>query len=247
MSVRSTQEVLLISSRGASNVRSTQEVLLISVPFIDVTPFTYPLSPPAISGIGPQDFTLTEENVIGETESPFTLSQQEQQWPGQRLRIEANLPPLVTSEAEQWIAFFGALFGKLGTFLMGDYNRLTPQGAMSGSPLVNGSNLNGLNVLLVRGATPSVSNWAVAGDYIQVTAGSGLPQRIYKVLQNAASNSSGDVTLYIFPNIRESLSDGTVIVTENCAGTFRLQDNTFSWKIDKNKMYTISFKAKEAI
>jgi hypothetical protein len=207
---------------------------------------SYPLTPPAISGIGPEDFTLAMQNVVGEADSPFTLSDQVQQWPGQMFTIEANLPPMLYPQAEQWITFLGSLFGKYGTFLMGDYNRPAPQGAMSGTPLVNGANASGSNQLLVRGAAVSITNWAVAGDYIQVMA-SGGQQRIHKVLQNANSNGSGLVTLPIFPNIREALSDGTTIVTANCAGTFRLADNTFKPKIDKNRIYTISFKAREAL
>ena len=207
---------------------------------------TYPLTPPAISGLGPQDFTMAEVNVVGETESPFTLGQQEQQWPGQMLQIEANLPPLVMTEAEQWLAFLGSMFGKLGTFLMGDYNRSSPQGPFSGAPVVNGTNINGVNVLNVRGATANISNWAIAGDYIQLTT-SGGPQRIYKILQNASSDNLGHVVLQIFPNIRETLIDAIPLITANCAGTFRLQENTLKWKVDRHKIYTISFKAKEAI
>lgn len=243
--VRSTQETMLVSSRGGSNIRSTQEVLLISTPFNPLG-INYPLIAPAIAGLGPQDFSLTGLTVVGESDSPFTLSQELQLWSGQMLLIEANFPPMLTSEGEQWVAFFLSLLGKYGTFLMGDYNRQTPQGAMSGTPVVNGTNASGSNQLLIRGANPSVSNWAVAGDYIQATA-PGFPQRIYKVLQNAATDPSGDATLEIFPNLREGLSDGTAIITANCAGTFRLQQNSFSWKIDRNKMYSISFKAKEAL
>lgn len=246
MPVRTTQEVALLSSRGTSKVRTSQEVLLISVPFTPLG-ITYPLSPPAISGIGPQDFSITEVNVVGETESPFTLGQQIQQWPGQTLQLEMNLPPMLYVQAEQWLAFLGALFGKYGTFLMGDYNRPTPQGVFSGSPLASGSNASGINALNIRGASVGVSNWAVAGDYIQFQV-AGYPQRIHKVLQNAASDGSGNVSgLPIFPNLAETVPDGTVITTSNCQGTWRLQENSTMWKVDKNKVYTISFKAKLAI
>lgn len=243
--VRSTQETLLVSSRKPSSVRSTQEILLISVPLFSVG-ITYPLTAPAISGLGPQDFSLIEVNVIGETDSPFTLSQQLQQWPGQMWELELTMPPLLTTEAEQWIAFLGSLFGKFGTFLMGDYNRPTPQGSFAGTPMINGVNASGSNQLNVRGGTVSIANWGVAGDYIQITGASGI-QRIHKLLQSAATNGSGDATLEIFPSLRETYTDGITVVTSNCAGTFRLQENSIPWKIDRNKMYTISFKAKEAI
>jgi len=93
----------------------------------------------------------------------------------------------------------------------------------------------------------------VAGDYIQITAfNSALGinvQRIYKMLANAVLGGigPGTVSMPIFPSIREPLTDGQAIVTANCAGTFRLQQNSFTWKIDKNRMYTISFKAREAL
>jgi hypothetical protein len=244
MSVRVTQSPLLVSSRSSSLVRITQAALLISIPYNPMA-ITYPLTPPAV--LGPQDFTLTELNVIGETESPFTLNQQLQQWPGQEWLLELTLPPMLYAQAEQWISFLGALFGKRGTFLMGDYNRPTPQGPMSGTPLASGSNANGLNVINLRGAAVSVTNWAVAGDYIQLQV-SGAPQRLYKVLENASSDAGGNVSsLTIFPNLRETVPDGTAIVTTNCAGTFRLAANQQPWKIDRDKVYTISFKAKEAI
>ena len=244
MSVRVTQSPLLVSSRSSSLVRITQAALLISIPYNPMA-ITYPLTPPAV--LGPQDFTLTELNVVGETESPFTLNQQLQQWPGQEWLLELTLPPMLYAQAEQWISFLGALFGKWGTFLMGDYNRPTPQGPMSGTPLASGSNANGLNVINLRGAAASVTNWAVAGDYIQLQV-SGAPQRLYKVLENASSDAGGNVSsLTIFPNLRETVPDGTAIVTTNCAGTFRLAANQQPWKIDRDKVYTISFKAKEAI
>jgi hypothetical protein len=223
---------------------------------------SYPLAAPAIAGLGPADFSMSEDNQVGETESPMTFEQQYQVWPGQRWKIEATLPPMQISQAEQWIAFLGSLKGKFGTFHMGDYLRATPQGAMSigsGGLVANSpgsNNLAGTNQLFVRGAVPNVANWAVAGDYLtptpslvfidhQIIYDSNF--RLYKVLTNANSDANGDVVLDIWPNLRETVADGRPIVTLNTFGTFRLQDNTVSWKVDRNKLYTVSFKAKEAI
>lgn len=211
----------------------------------------YPLTPPAISGIGPQDFSLGLKTVNGESVSPFTFGEQEFLWPGDMFTIEATLPPMLYPQAEQWIAFLNALYGKYGTFLMGDYNRPTPQGQWSGDVgepiVVNGANPSGATVLNLRGFGYAPLAQAVAGDYIQVTAGSGLPTRLYKVLQNAGSGFGTTMSVFIRPAIREPLSDGTPIVTQNCVGTFRLAENPPSPKIDKNRAYTISFKAREAL
>jgi hypothetical protein len=128
---------------------------------------------------------------------------------------------------------------------MGDYNRPTPQGPMSGTPVVNGAVPSGSTTLPIRGAAASIANWAVAGDYIEVTA-TGGPQRLHKVLLNAGSSSGGDATLYIRPATREALTDGITVVTQNCAGTFRLTENKSAWKEDQNRVYAVSFKAREA-
>jgi hypothetical protein len=246
VAVRVTQAVEFaeVPTLGTSLVRVSQVCAIFEIPSIPL-PFTYPITLPAISGIGPKDFTLSLETVDGEVVSPFTLAEQEQLWPGEMFTAEVNLPPMLYPQAEQWICALAQLYGKYGTFLMGDWNRLTPQGKFNGSPVVNGSVPSGSNELPIRGATASVANWAVAGDYIQVTASGGL-QRLYKVLQTAATNSSGDATLAIRPQTREALSDGTAIITSNCAGTFRLMSNKQPWKIDQNRVYSISFKAREA-
>lgn len=246
MAIRDTQAALIfeVPTVGTGLIRDTQSALIFEVP-LGVLTLTYPLTPPAIAGIGPQDFTLALQNIVGEAVSPFTFGEQEQLWPGDMFTIEANLPPMQMQQAEQWLAFLNGLYGKFGTFSMGDYNRPTPQGPMSGSPLVNGAHISGATQLLIRGATASIANWAVAGDYVQVTA-SGGQQRLHKVLLNAPSDSGGHVSLYIRPSIREALTDGITVVTTNCAGTFRMSENVVKPKIDRNRAYAISFKAREA-
>lgn len=246
MAIRDTQDCLIfeVPTLGTGGIRDTQNCLIFEVPIPPVS-LNYPILPPVISGIGPQDFTMALENVVGENVSPFSLSEQEQLWPGDMFTIEANLPPMLLQQAEQWVSFLNALYGKSGYFLMGDYNRPTPQGEMSGTPVTNGAQASGATQLTLRGATASLTNWAVAGDYVQVTAAGGQ-QRLHKVLLNANSSSGGDVTLDIRPSIREAIADGVTVVTQNCAGTFRLTENKSQWKIDKNRVYAVSFKAREA-
>jgi hypothetical protein len=239
-----TQDCLIyeVPTLNIGHLFDSQDCLIFEVS-IPPVPFAYPITLP--STLGPQEFTLALENVAGENDSPFDLSDQVFLWPGDMFTADATWPPMLLVQAEPLISALAMLLGKYGTFLMGDYNRPTPQGPMTGAPVVNGENLSGSNQLLVRGAIASVANWAAAGDYIQVTAVGGL-QRIHKVLANATSSSGGLVTLSIRPSIREALADGVTIVTANCQGTFRLASNETPWKIDKDKVYTVSFKAREA-
>ena len=244
MAVRSTQEALEISAlAGSGSIRSTQEVLQISIT-APIMSIAYPLSPPNIAGLGPQTVKFSMVDLVGETVSPFTGGQQEQQWPGNWFEIEVTLPPMLRAQAEQWIAWLGALHGKFGTFLMGDYNARTPQGTALGAPTIAGAgNVNGMSQLVTNGWTPGAT--LKASDYVQVTA-SGQPQRLYKNLLDATADVSGNMTIQIFPNIRETLSAGTPIITANTAGTFRLAENLRTWSLDRMKVYGISFKAKEA-
>jgi hypothetical protein len=246
MALRDTQDTLIIEGGFAGHLRVTQDVLIIEIP-VPLLSLNYPLTPPQISGLGPQSIKFTMQNIVAETASPFTGSQQEQLWPGQWFEFEATMPRMTRAEAEQWLGFLGALYGKWGTFLWGDPLGAAPQGVATGTPLVSGSNLNGSNSLNTRGWNTGITNILKAGDYLQITAGSGQPQRLYKVVLNANSDGGGNSTLQIFPNIRESLSDGTSIVLLNTAGTFRLSENPRTWDEDKTKTYGISFKGKEAI
>jgi hypothetical protein len=244
MAIRDTQDCLIfeVPLLGVSYIRDTQDCLIFEVP-VPPLAFTYPITLPTPPG--PQEYTLVLENVAGENDSPFDLSDQVFLWPGDMFTAEATWPPMLLNQAEPLICALDMLLGRYGTVLLPDYNRLAPQGPMNGSPVVNGANASGSNELSVRTTAISAANWAVVGDYIQVTAIGGL-QRIHKVLQNASTNGSGIVTLPIRPSIREPLTDGIVVVTTNCAGTFRLTSNATPWKIDRNRVYTVSFKAREA-
>jgi hypothetical protein len=245
MAVRSTQEALQISAlAGSAKVRSTQEVLQISITAPIMT-IIYPLNPPNIAGLGPQTVKFTMIDLVGETVSPFTGGQQEQQWPGNWFEIEVSLPPMLRAQAEQWIAWLGALHGKFGTFLMGDYNAPTPQGTALGAPTVaGGTNVNGASQLVTAGWTPGAT--LKAGDYLQLQA-AGQPKRLHKNLLDAGADGGGNMTLQIFPNIRETLAGGSAILTSNTVGTFRLAENPRVWTLDRMKAYAITFKAKEAI
>jgi hypothetical protein len=246
--LRDTQDVLIfeVAPTAVGHLRDSQDVLIFEINVPPPVSITYPIAPPNLSGIGPQKFVLRMVDVIAETVSQFTGGQQEQQWAGQWWELEMTLPPLTRAQAEPWFAFLAALHGKLGTFQMGDYNAQTPRGtAAPGSAQCSGaSNVNGANQLVTKAWTAGAT--LLAGDYLQMTTLGG-PTRLYKNLLDAVADGGGNMTLQIFPNIRETLPDSLAIVTANTFGTFRLSENPRVVEIDRNKVYSISFKAKEAI
>lgn len=206
---------------------------------------SYPLSLPAYSGIA--TVNLRTRNVVGVSESPFTMKQQIVTHVGQRWEAEVSMPPMKRDDAEEWVAFLVALRGRYGTFLMGDPNASAPRGAASispGTPVVNGAGQTG-NVLTIDGCTTSTTNYLKAGDYIQL--GGGSSATLHKVLQAVNTNSSGQATLDIWPNIRTAPADNSTVVLTSTKGVFRLADNATEWSIDVATFYGISFAATESI
>ena len=203
---------------------------------------TYPLSLPAIPAF--RDFRMVPTSVVAAFESPFTLSQEIQDFAGDRWSCEFTLPPMRRATAEPWLAMLLSLQGAKGTLLVGDQDAPQPLGAAPGTPLVKGAAQTGRS-LLTDGWTPNVANVLLPGDYIQI--GSGVTTRLYKVLAAASSNAGGEATLSIWPRLRESPADNAAIVTSNCRGTFRLARNDTGWQTDFQGLYSIQIECIEAI
>jgi len=206
-------------------------------------PITYPLSLPASpAAAGLERFMLTGLHAVGVLRSPFTFATQVQAHPGEAWIAEASIAPCKRNQAEPWVAFFAALRGPSGTFLMGDPHRTSPLGVATGTPRVNGTNTVRATSLNTKGWTINVTNILRAGDYIQIG------QRLYKVLQDVNSNASGNCTLDIFPALRETVVDNATIITSSAKGLFRLNSPEVElFEVDKERLYSMSFSAVEAL
>jgi hypothetical protein len=147
---------------------------------------------------------------------------------------------MTRNEAEEFNAFLISLMGQKGTFYLGDPLAEQPRGVASGSPLVKGATQTG-NELLTDGWDTSVTGILLAGDYIQIG------QRLYKLLEDADSDGSGNATLQIFPRLAESPADNETIITDSCVGIFRLTDNiTPIYDLGIDRVYSIGFSCVEA-
>tara|TARA_Y100000114_G_scaffold100147_1_gene93322 strand:- start:581 stop:1210 length:630 start_codon:yes stop_codon:yes gene_type:complete len=206
---------------------------------------TYPLSTPTNKTIA--SITLVARNVIGVSTSPFNFKQQVHQYSGQRWEADITLPRMAREDAEQWVAFLMSLYGQKGTFLLGDPLGGTARGSAStaaGTPVVNGASQTG-GTLNIDGLPASATGYLKAGDYIQL--GSAATSQLYKVLADADSNSSGEASLDIYPNLRSSPADGATVVVSNAKGLFRLASNETSWNINNLAFYGITFGAVESL
>jgi hypothetical protein len=135
-----------------------------------------------------------------------------------------SFPAMDRRTADLWRAFILGCRGQVNCFLLGDPKRKRPKGVASGTPLVSGGGQTGYS-LVTNGWEPSLGGLLLDGDDIQIG------YRRYTITQSASSDSSGNATLSIWPNLRDQPANGTAILVANCKGIFRLaqgQGNTFS-------------------
>lgn len=200
---------------------------------------SYPLTVPA--NLAQARISLSQMNNVSYSMSPITYQGQAQALDGEGWVLEVSLASLVREDAAPWIGFLTALRGKLGTFMFGDINCATPLGDAGGTPLVKGANQTG-HILETDGWTHSMTGIMKAGDYFQIG------QRLYMVVKDSDSDSSGNATLDIWPALRSSPADNAPIITENAKGLFKLTDSTTPiYTIGPNKAYQIGFSAVEPL
>lgn len=206
---------------------------------------SYPLSLPSENNI--RQVEMRALNAVAYSRSPFTFSGQAHAYAGQMWQADITLKPMRRADAEAWVSWLISLRGQYGTFLLGDPLGCTPRGlaaALAGTPTVDGADQTG-GTLDITGASRNKTNWLRAGDYIQIGTGTGA--RLYKVLTDTNTDSSGDCTVDIWPHIRTAHPTGTSIVTSNAKGAFRLASNETSWSVNEASIYGITFGAMEAL
>ncbi len=206
---------------------------------------TYPLNTP--TNIGIANITLSAENAVAISQSPFTYQQQVVSHPGQRWSATVSLPPMKRQDAEYWVAFLLSLKGQAGTFLLGDPNCVAPQGSASvtpGTPVVMGANQVG-DTLIIDGLSLNSVSYFLPGDYIQL--GSGASTTLHKVLTPTNTTGGGVATLDIWPSIRTAPADNATVIISNTKGRFRLKENITQWQINDISSYGITFDCVEAL
>ena len=207
---------------------------------------TYPINIPASPK--PSRITIRARTSVAVTRSPFTGEEQVQKHQGQWWEAEITLPPMLKASANKWTSFLTKLRGMEGTFLMGDPDAVDPVGTASsapGTPVVNGSSQTG-DTLNIDGLPSNTTGYLVAGDYIQLSTGTSA--RLYKILDNVDSSSTGAAAVTLFPNITDNNkpSDNAPIIVSSAKGLFRLTVNEMEWNIQPLQ-YNITFPCKSVV
>jgi len=187
---------------------------------------------------------LGMNDSVAVVESPFTLLQQVQQWPGaDRWDATATLPPLKVATAWPWEGFLAELRGKANVLQLGDpWAANGPQGSAGGTPVAatsGSANLPATTSLVTRGWPASTSGILLPGDQFQIG------YRLHRVCEIANSDSGGNATLTIWPSLRETPADGTTITLVAPKGLFRLASNRRAIHRSPQRLTTLSFQCIE--
>ncbi len=181
--------------------------------------------------------TRTLRSAAVAATSPFTGTQQVQDWGGSWWEYEIEFTALQDAEGRRLAAFLAALRGPVGRFTFRDGFIRNPLGL--GSPLVNGGGQTG-NSLVTDGWTGS---GLLAGDFFSLGAGSAL--RLYQVTADAPP-SGGACTLQFVPALRSSPADNAALNVVNPGVLLRLASPAPA-QIGLADVYRFSITAREAI
>lgn len=210
---------------------------------IGITSVVFPLDLPSFPA--PKSIVLGKHDTVASVRSPFSGVRQVQEWLAAKWwTVTVELPPMMAPNGQAWSAWFGALRGCAGSFLIGDTANINPRGIATGSPKVNGAGQTGFT-LNTKGWTSSTALILRSGDKIQI--GSGLGTRYHENLTDVNSDASGNATLNIWPALRGSPADNQALVTTAPKGLFCLTSNDRMVNIDEQLAYGLTFTAEEVL
>lgn len=188
---------------------------------------------PSTPGMRTVEFAMFD--AVASATSIFTSQVQTQQWPGADLLSGVmTLPVLQQADADNWISFLMELRGMANAFQIGDPLKPSPAGTGAGTPVVNGDQAAGSQVLAMSGFSGTAA--LLPGDWIQIG------YRMYRLLEQQDSDTA---SVGIWPALREAVSNGDAVITENPVGLFRLAKNARTWSADQVRYTQLSFNIQE--
>jgi len=193
---------------------------------------TYPLVFPTI---GIVQSTWRGRFIIGESESIFTGATQTYKHQGEWWEGEVTFRPMNHAQAGQVKAFLMSLRGKFGTFLYGDPDYLAKgaNGALGGTPLVDGIVAARARTLPTKGWTP-FTTVLLKGDYIQL--GSGATSRLYIVQEDVNTDSAGYADISIGPGLRVAAANNDAITVVAPKTVMKMVDNSVEWNSNQSSI-----------
>lgn len=173
------------------------------------------------------------------TASPFTGSQQIQDWGGEWWEYDMDFALHQGRQGKKMSAFFAQLGRGRNTFLMADWSI---DQVVAGTPVVSGAGQSG-NALVTSG-WPVSSTVLQYGDFFQI--GTAEQTRLHQLTADAVSNGSGVATLSFVPALRSSPANAAPLVVNAPQVHLRLTSGVPA-NIRSGGVYAFTMSAREAI
>ena len=157
--------------------------------------------------------------------------------------FEVSMPTMTQTQAQSIFAFLQSQKGQSENFTI-----TYPTDNLGASKdetdiLVNGAQSVGDNTIAMDGFAASTTGALKAGDLIKFANHS----KVYMVQSDIDSNSSGELTVLISPNLVAALADNEAVTVNKPSFTVYLENNEIMYSTDASGLYSISFDVREVI
>lgn len=185
---------------------------------------TFPRTLPNLSDI--QQVMTRQKTLVSVSEGLFSGVQQLQKQPFQRWEIEYTVIPLNREDMDVWWSWLVSLNGREKTFygVLQAPNEIKGLAKNYSNPQLNGIHAARLGSLSIDTGPSGITGYLKEGDFIQL--GSTTESRLHMVLEDVATNGSGQATFDIWPDTQASYSDNATVTVSSPKGLFRLMQNT---------------------
>lgn len=140
-----------------------------------------------------------------------------------------SVPSSLEISSGSWIAFIMRLRGRVNQVALPNLARPIPRGTMRGSMTLSTGVFRGDTTLPIISAGEA-SKTLLKGDYLGI--GSGSTQQLIVVTEDAISDGSGNITVNIFPAIRNDFLISEPITWDTPKALFRINDKENIWSYD---------------
>lgn len=210
---------------------------------------TWPIDPPASLRFAAIE--VARQAVTGLSVSPYTLSQEAYEWPGQGWALSVSLPVNADRKVQRELdAFLAQLAGRAGTFRMALPDHDAPAGVTVNPVLIEAAAARADSIAVEHSFNPALGLWPVfaVGDVIEV---GGVIHMVTATEAVADWVSTGlmDFTVptvagtgwtpapirqraTLWPRLRADRAEGDVVEAINPRGLWRLADDRQGYSLD---------------
>jgi len=210
---------------------------------------TWPIDPPASLCFAAIE--VARQAVTGLSVSPYTLSQEAYEWPGQGWALSVSLPLNADRRQQRELdAFLARLSGRVGTFRMALPDHDAPAGVVQNPVLIEAAAARADSVAVEHRFNAELWLWPVfaVGDVVEIGSAIHMITAVETVADwisdglmdfTVPTNGAGGWSAapirqraWFWPRLRAAAAEGDVVEAINPRGLWRLADDRQGYALD---------------